>query len=167
MSFSTSSHPQIPSDRIKSYFITSCGWRRTQLAKFDLTFETVRKGIAKRHSTEKSHKEEKRIQFRKCPSKKKSSLIFGILRVVFGGDLGRFFFFRDDVIGVDIGSVTLPSCINFTSSSGTVARFGAVAPLFFRNCYQRVAVARLGVLVRVVGRIANKIKEFKTKYVMF
>ena len=76
--------------------------------------------------------------------RKKSSFIFGILRVDLGGDLGRFFFFWV-VIGVDIGSVALPSCIIFTSSSGTVARFGAVAPLFFRNRCQRVRVARLGV----------------------
>ena len=105
------------------------------------------------------------FNFESGRERKKSSFIFGILRVDLGGDLGRFFFWV--VIGVDIGSVALPSCINFTSSSGTVARFGAVAPLFFRNCYQRVAIARLGVLVRVVGGIDNKIKEFKTKCVMF
>ena len=98
---------------------------------------------------------------------KKNFINFWYFGVDLGGDLGRFFFFRDDVIGVDIGSVALPSCIISTSSSGTVARFGAVAPLFFRNCYQRVAIARLGVLVRVVGGIDNKIKEFKTKCVMF
>ena len=49
----------------------------------------------------------------------------------------------------------------------TVARFGVVAPLLFRNCYQRVAIARLGFRVRVVGGISNKIMGFKTKCAMF
>ena len=98
--------------------------------------------------------------------RKKSSFIFGILRVDLGGDLGRFFFFWV-VIGVDIGSVALPSCINFTSSSGTVARFGAAFLPEPLPAGQSCATWCPTVRVRVVGGIANKIMEFKTKCAMF